>query len=489
MLVVPSTLQLLLAIVLLLFGVCGNLSILFVSYRTTLSRCPDIIVLVLLDFLITFLGSGLMLLTAVVGPTWLEHNKTLCQGLSFLSSWALVTCFLVLFFLAVCYQKEQHIVPSPVKRRSKRRGCGLHAMRLLTGLLIVVDILLGWSVFNDLHLVRSCNLLIHIQFVSKSTAFYLVSSLIFLSITIFLAARGMRKHHRLYPVQMFWERHEYEMKITDPEMTTVASVSSSNQSHVTVRSNRSYWSRRSSGWRSSVLSVTASPLASRKVSQQSRLQENVASLRQVLLSASLLSFAGRGAGEDVGRNMSDMAYSVAGSHKNGENKPRSASSPQEPFVISSGIPFDFPIFPVGKRVFKNPRFLPHFKATQHHRSMSRLLLLKSCVTGLSWLPLYATVVLNLSSVEYPQELHLFVHCLIFLPSSISPLFFLCDANFGRRYLRRAAYYVLKTCACGLHKVQFQTVKSDDETERVRQVRQVRLMSVRPLQTNTLCETF
>ena len=481
MLVVSSTLQLLLALALVLFGVCGNLAILFVSYRTTLRGLPTI-VLAVLDFVETLLGPGLLLLTAVVGPTWLEHNKTLCQGLSFLSSWALITSFLVLFFLAVCYQKEHHGVPFPEKRHSNRRGCGVHAMLLLTGLLVVVDILLGWSVFNDLHLVPLCSLLIHVQFVSKSTAFYLVSSFIFLSITIFLAARGMRKHRRLYPVQMFWERHKYEMRINDPEMTTVASVSSSNQSHVTIRSNRSYWSRRSSGWRSGMLSVTASPLTSRKASQQSRLQENVTSLRQALLNAALLSFAGRGTGEDVERKTSDMTYSVATLHRNVESKPRSASTPQEPFVISSGIPFDFPILPVGKRVFKNPRLLPRFKAIQHRGSLSRLLLLKSCVTGLCWLPLYAAVGLKLSSVEYPQELHLFTHWLIFLPSSISPLFSLCNANFGRRFLRRAAYYVLKTCACGPHQVQFQTVKSNDEIERARQVR---LLDVRPLQTNTL----
>ena len=485
MLVVPSTLQLLLALVLVLFGVCGNLAILFFSYRTT-PRFPHITVLALLDFVVTLLGPGLLLLTAVVRPTWLEHNKTLCQGLSFLSSWSLITCLLVLFFLAVRYQKERHIFPFPEKRRSKRRGCGVRAMRLLTGLLMVVDLLLGWSVFNDLHLVPLCSLLIHVQFVSKGAAFYLVSSFIFLSITIFLAARGMRKQRRLYPVQMFWERHKYEMRINDPEMTTVASVSSSNQSHVTVRSNRSYWSRRSSGWRSGMLSVTVSPLASRKASQQSRLQENVASLRQALLNAALFSFPGRGTREEVERKTSDITYSVATLHRNAESKHRSASSPQEPFVISSGIPFDFLILPVGKRVFKNPRFLPHFKAIQHQGSLSRLLLLKSCVTGLCWLPLYAAVGLKLSSVEYPQELHLFIHWLIFLPSSISPLFSLCDANFGRRFLQRAAYYVLKTCACRLHKVQFQTAKSNDEIERARQIR---LLDVRRLQTNTLGEIF
>ena len=93
------------------------------------------------------------------------------------------------------------------KLRSKRRGRDFLAMRLLTGLLLAVDILLGWSVFNELHLVPPCNLLIHGQSVSKNSAFYLASSFIFLSITICLAARGIREQCRMYPVQMFWERH------------------------------------------------------------------------------------------------------------------------------------------------------------------------------------------------------------------------------------------------------------------------------------------
>ena len=476
MLVVPSTLQLLLAIVLVLFGVCGNLAILFFSYCTTL-RCPHITFLVVLDFIVTMLGPGHILLTIVIGPTWLGHNKTFCQSLSFLSSWALITYFLVLFFLAVFSHKGQHHVPFPEKRKRKR--CDFLAMRLLICSLLVVDILLGWSVFNDLHLAPSCNLLIHVQFVSKNSVFYLAASFICLSTTIFLAARGMRTKCRLYPVQLFCERHKYEVKINDPEMTTVASISSSNQSHATITSNRSYWSRRSSGWRSGMLSVTASPLVSRKVSQQSRLQDNAASLdRQALLNVALLSLSERGTGEDARKKLSDMTHpAVAALQKNAERKPRSPSSRQEPFVISSGIPFIFPILPVGRRVFKNPRFLPQFKGLEHHRSLSRLLLLKSCFTGLCWLPLYVAVALQLSSVKYPQELHFFIHWLIFLPFSISPLFSLCGANISRRILRRAACYVLKICACGLHKVQFQTAKSE--------ARQVRLLYVRPLQTETL----
>ena len=369
---------------------------------------------------------------------------------------------------------------TPLKLRSKRRGRDFPTMRLLTGLLLVADILLGWSVFKELHLVPPCNLLIHGQSVSKNSAFYLASSFIFLSITIFLAARGIREQYRLYPVQMFWETHECEVKMNDPEMTTVASISSSNQSKTTIRSNRSYWSRRSSGWRSGILSVTASPLVSRRTSQQSRLRESVASLdRQSLLNVALLSFNGRGTGEDDGKKLGDMTYLVSALEKNAKRKPRSASSPQEPFVISSGIPFNFPMLPIGRKVFKNPWSLPHFKALQHQRSLPRLLLLKSCVTGLCWLPLYVAFALLLSSVKYPQELRFFIHWLIFLPSSISPFFSLCGANFSRRILRRAAYYVLNTCACGLHKVQFQTAKSDDEIEGAR------LLHVRPLQTEIL----
>ena len=239
---------------------------------------------------------------------------------------------------------------TPLKLRSKRRGRDFPTMRLLTGLLLVADILLGWRVFKELHLVPPCNLLIHghLQSVSKHSAFYLASSFIFLSITIFLAARGIREQYRLYPGQMFWETHECEVKMNDPEMTTVASISSSNQSKTTIRSNRSNWSRRSSGWRSGILSVTASPLVSRRTSQQSRLRENVASLdRQALLNVALLSFNGRGTGEDAGKKLGDMTYLVSALEKNAKRKPRSASSPQEPFVISSEIPFNFPILPIG----------------------------------------------------------------------------------------------------------------------------------------------
>lgn len=66
MLVVPS-LQLLLGIVLVLFGVFGNLTIPFISCRSNL-RCPHVTVLAVLDFTATLIGPGTMLLTSIMGP-------------------------------------------------------------------------------------------------------------------------------------------------------------------------------------------------------------------------------------------------------------------------------------------------------------------------------------------------------------------------------------------------------------------------------------
>jgi len=84
MFVVPSTVQLVVAITLALLGVCGNLVIPFVSYRKNL-RCPHIILLAALDFTATLLGPGIMLVIHVIGPSWLENSKSLCHALTFLS--------------------------------------------------------------------------------------------------------------------------------------------------------------------------------------------------------------------------------------------------------------------------------------------------------------------------------------------------------------------------------------------------------------------
>ena len=147
MFVVPSTLQVLLATVLLLLGVFGNLVIPFVSYRTTL-RCPHLTVLAALDFTATLFGPGVTLVTIVIGPTWLEHNKALCLSLSFLSSWTLITCFLVLFVLAVFCQKVRHNIHPDGRSCARRREFVFLASCLFTGLLLGVPPLLGWDSYT-----------------------------------------------------------------------------------------------------------------------------------------------------------------------------------------------------------------------------------------------------------------------------------------------------------------------------------------------------
>ncbi len=337
----------------------------------------------------------------------------------------------------------------------------------------------------------SCSFLTHAKLVQlkNSIPVYLVCSFIVLSIlAIFLAVRAI-KQRQLYPVKLLWERHKYEEKINDPEMTTVASISSSNQSHATIRSNRSYWSRRSSGRLSGIFSVVASPLVSRKSSRR-HTQENVLLevLWQARLSVLRLPFAANGTNEDAGKDVSEMTYPASALEKDAESTPsstysKSASSPSQDqaFVVPLHTPCNLPIFPIRKKVFQSPRFLPQFKAHQQRRSLSRLLLLQSCVTGLCWLPFYVAVVLLLSQVQYPQELHVFIQWPIFVPPSISPLFPLCDAGY-RRVLRQAACSLLKTCVC---RNQTETAKSRDVEFKVEGTQQVRLMAVRLLEIETL----
>ena len=162
MFMVPSTLQVVFGIVLVLLGVCGNLVLPFVSNRTTL-RCPRITVLAALDFTAALLGPGLMLVTVAIGPTWLEHNKSLCHSLSFLSSWMFITTFLVLFFLAVFCQTVQPNIHLDGRRRARRREFALLGVCLLTGLLLGCLPLLGWSSYNGLPFFPPCSLLGHLS--------------------------------------------------------------------------------------------------------------------------------------------------------------------------------------------------------------------------------------------------------------------------------------------------------------------------------------
>ncbi|KAJ7357678.1 hypothetical protein OS493_023811 [Desmophyllum pertusum] len=460
MFAVPSTLQLLLAIVLVLFGVCGNLVIPFVSYRTSL-RCPHIKVLAALDFTATLLGPGLMLVTIVTGPTWLEHNKTLCQSLSFLSSWVQITCFLVLFFLAVFCQNVQHKVHPGETRHAKRRELVFLALCLLAGLLLSVLPLLGWSSYNGLHLLS------HTQIFSNHSIFYLMCSFVVLSITTFLAVRETRRR-RLYPVQLFWDRHILETKINDPEMTTFASVNSKSKS-----TSKSYTPRRSSamsGRRSSVISCN-SPMAVRKVSQRTRasLERTVNVLLEIISRERALDTQpGSGTGPRAEPEVPSVASGIS-----------EHGIPGGPFVISSRVPPIYPMLTRKKNVFENPRCLPPFKGFQQQRSLSRLLLLRCCVTVLCWLPLYVLLALQISSVDYPHQVHIIITWLIVTQSSISSLLPLCDASY-RLVCRRAAYSCFKTCAVE-NNTHADLSKSRDVEFRIEGSQQVQLRDVIPLE--------
>lgn len=479
MLVVPSTLQLLLAIVLLFFGVCGNLAIPFVSYRTTL-RCPHVTVLAVFDFTATLLGPGNMLLTIIMGPTWLEHNNILCQSLSFLSSWAQITCFLVLFSLAVFCQKVQNRIQSDQRHQAKRTELVFLVVCLSIGLLLGVPPLLGWSSYNGLLLSHICTLQNSDKIFSNYSILYLACSFIIISITILFGVKAIRRR-RPYPVQLFWERHKLETRINDPEMTTNASSSNSTSAKSSCKSGRS--SRRSSvlsGRRSGVMSSYSSPMSVRKASTWSRSLQGPSSVLLEILSRE------RAIDKQSGGNGSDPCSAP---ETRDRPIPGTASgtieygSPGDPFVISSRVPYKFPRLTKMKNVFQSPRFLPPFKGFQQQRSLSRFLMLRCCVTVFCWLPLCVSLVLQICSVDYPHQAHIFVTWLIFTQSSISSLLPLCDATY-RQAWRRAVYSCFKTCAVQNEK-HVELSSARDVECRVEGSEQVRLREVIPLEVQRL----
>ena len=493
MFVIPSTLQVLLAVVLFVSGVCGNLIIPFLSYRTTL-RCPHITVLAALDFTATLLGPGFMLVTLTTGPAWLEHNQSLCPTLSFLSSCVPFSCFLVLFFLALFCQKVHHNAHGDRRRYVIRKEFAFLIVCLLIGLLWGVIPLLGWSSYRGLPFLHSCLFIKRFQSISNYSAIYLGFSFVVLSITALLALRA-KNLRPAYPMQIFWKRHESEMKINDPELTTVGSSNSrsvydwvGNSLFLTYQSSRSSVS---SHRRPDVLSLGTSPALSRKSSRQLRALDN--SILEILLSniqqrsndgfSHSANASDKDAGEDTTSLQTEASVSPATSGLKGSQRSSQSSAhsailrdiSRDPFVISSRIPYKFPVLLEGKKHFQSMRALPQLNHFQQQRSLSRLLLLRCCVTGICWLPLYTMAVLQLSTVQLPQELHVYSQWLIFNQSSIAPLFPLFDADY-RQLLSRVAYSALKACACG-NKVNLH--KSRDVEFKIEGTQQVRLSNVRP----------
>ena len=496
MFVIPSTLQLLLAIVLVLLGVSGNLVVPFVSYRTAL-RCPHIVVLAALDSVASLLGPGLKLVTTVKGPNWLEHNQSLCRSLNFLSSSVPFSCLLVVFFLALFCQKVHHNGHSDGRRRVRRREFVFLAVCLLAGLFCGVLPLMGWHPYQGLPFLHSCLFIKPVQSISYYSLFYFASSFVVLTVTMLLALRAV-KHRPVYALQLLWERHELEMKINDPELTTTASSGSTSFSaRVRNRSVLSHHSARSSissYKRPDALSIASSPVLSRTSSQQFRGLDN--SLLEIILrnvqqpSSQHPSHSGNGSEKDAregmaGLNTEDSFSPATSGPKDSQRSSHSSSYsgiqldiPRDPFVISSRIPYKLPALLNRKNHFQSARALPQLSNFEQQRSLSRLLLLRCCVTGVCWLPYYTIVVLQLSAVDYPQELHVFFQWLFFIQSSIASLLPLCDANY-RQALRHAVYSILKACKFG-NKAYVDLYKTQDVEFKIEETQQVRLTDVRSI---------
>ena len=451
MFVVPSTVQLVVAITLVLVGVCGNLVMPFISCRTNL-RCPHITLLAALDFTATLLGPGIMLVILVKGPTWLVHNKALCQTLNVLSTWQLISIFLVLFALAVFCQTLKHYIRPAEKRRASRKQVAFLAVCLLVALVIAVIPLLNWSSHHGLSFLHSCAQTKDSHLISSYSLFFLVFSFIALLVTSFLGFR-VRKHRRLYPLQIFWERHQLETKINDPELTTTASSntswSRSRRKSIHSRIQSRIQSRRSSvrSRSGTILShnTTESPIASRRNSiQQLRPFDN--SLLEIILRNVRLD---RNASEDA--NVKDTSPT---SVDNSSRKDSQSSSPsiqlsiatsyRDPFVISSRIHPKVQALFYPRKVFHSPRFLPQFTALQQRLSLSRLLSLRCCLTIFCWLPLYVSATMQLFSANYLHQLHAVMQWLIFIQSSSFSLLPVFDKSY-RRALKRSVSCVFKAC--------------------------------------------
>ena len=213
------------------------------------------------------------------------------------------------------------------------------------------------------------------------------------------------------------------MRINDPEATTVGSSNSTSVYEPAMSrfqpKQQSARSTMSSNKRSDILSLGSSPELSRKSSRQVR--ELDKSILEILLSniqqrniqdfSHSANASARDPGEQATSLKTDASVSPATLGLKGSNRSSQSSShsailrdyPRDPFVISSRIPHKFQVLSARKNHFQSMQALPRLSQFQKQRSLSRLLLLRCCVTAICWLPLYTIVVLQLSAVHLSQE--------------------------------------------------------------------------------------
>ena len=420
---VSNALQISLLVGLVAFGCCGNIGVAVLVFRTNLGS-SHIALLAAIDLSLTVLGPGIMLVSHIVGPNWLGHDSLLCQSLSFLSTWALLSGLLVLLSLAVFLNRQKHC--------HKRKLHSL-AIALFAGLLVSVLPFLGWSSFDGVPQLCTSLFRMNIQSISCYSIFYLLCSFVVLSITTTLSIRATRRG-RLYHVQFFWKKHKIETRINEPEVTTWTESSTSFHSRLAVGTA----SRHSSftvysGRRSGMISAGNSPTVSSRASHHFPRPEG--------------HFLGDQGDQGVASKevpkprLEELDTAAMAPSLNTRNAITASNCghPLYPFTHSLSTR------PVVRKIFKNPEILPVVNPFQKQRSISRFLLLRCCVSLICWLSLYTSTVLQLLTVHYPQELHVLFLLLLYIQSSTSPLLLLCDASY-RKLCCRVVSAVFKSCS-------------------------------------------
>ena len=452
-----AVIRLVVLVFLVVLGVFGNAGVPVLVHRAHL-RSRHVTLLAALDFAATFIGPGVMLLSTVLGPRWLERNMPHCPSLAFLGTFTQTSCFVGLFCFALFCRKRRVALSHEAQRKvNKRHSLFSLAVAMATGLVLGIAPFLGWSSFSGLP--WSCSPPFHgeahVRISSYSLAYHLSSFLVLIA-TAVLSMRGVRRR-RLYPLQRFWERHLLEMESNDPEVTTTDS------SNTTSNTLRSMTCCQVSGSRSSGASASNTPMNPRKFS----ILPGVAGVTmsdtvgQIPRQRALLSYPGNQ--RDPGARPKETAQALrlqfnSGSYRFGLSR--------EPFVVRSK-----------KNLFRSPKLLPSFTLFQKQRFWSRFVVLRSCLSLACWTPLWTTALLQFFCRCCPNESHLVAQWLTYLPSSISPLLLMCGVGY-RRACRRTACSILHTCS-RRKRERVDLIVTRERTE------QVRLNYVTPLDSQKL----
>ena len=99
------------------------------------------------------------------------------------------------------------------------------------------------------------------------------------------------------------------------------------------------------------------------------------------------------------------------------------------------------------------------------------------MTLICYLPLYVTAALQMAAIQYPQELNVLIQLLVFIQSSVFPMFLLCDVSY-RQIWSQIALSVIKICIQS-NDTHGDLEKSRDVDCRKEERQQVRLKEIIP----------